>query len=266
MAFTSIYELKNKAPLIVDYSHWQGRVNTQKLKKMGVVAAIVKAGEVWMRTAGKPATEDKQHAWNIEQIKEAGLISGDYYFWHPKAEASKQATHYFQISGKNRTELPPIIDVEAFDGYTYKDKVEVGRLLHGMVRAVEDLFGRKPIIYTTNGLWVNQVGNPDWGKDYLFWLAKYSTTMDFPDPKIRENVVLWQFTDRIALPGLPTMDGNYWLKSEQKLYELASEEGREVDPIVWMPIEIWRIRRGLYPLSKKNREWLDKQFGRLLPK
>ena len=264
MAFRTIAQLKNKAPLLVDYSHWQGKVNTQKLKSMGVVGAIVKAGEVWMRTPGRPATRDKMHEWNIEQIKEAGILCGDYYYWHPKAGASKQAEHYFEISGSNRTDLPPVIDVEEFDGYTYKDKVEVGRQLYGMVRAVEDLFGRKPIIYTTNGLWVNQVGNPDWGSEYLFWLARYNISLPYPDPKIRENVVMWQFSDRFKLPGLPTMDGNYWLKQEKELFELASDEDKHITPIVWLPVELWRLRRGMYPLSKKNREWLDKTLGKLV--
>ena len=256
MSYKTIYNLKNKAPLIVDFSHWQGNVDVEKLKNAGVQAAIVKAGEVWMRTQGKPAIEDPKHRQNIENLKKTGLICGDYYFWHPKAGAEKQANHYWKISLE--TDLPPVIDVETFDGYTYEDKLEVSRQLYIMCKTIANLFGRQPIIYTRNALWVNQIGNPKWGHDYLFWLAQYNVSMDYPCEDIRDNVIMWQFTDRIQLPGLPTMDGNYWLQSENMLALLAGKT------IKYEPIEIWRIRKGLYPLSKKNREWLDMNLGGIL--
>jgi len=51
------------------------------------------------------------------------------------------------------------------------------------------------------------------------------------------NVIMWQFTDRLKLPGVGVaLDGNYWLKSERELLESVQKppvaEEPEPEPIV----------------------------------
>ena len=234
---TTIAQLKD-APHFVDYSHWQGHVNGDKLKNYGIRGAIVKAGEVWMQQSGQPAKQDDMHDWNVGEIKRANLLLGNYYFWHPKAGASKQYNHYWEISQEFDFDFPPIIDVEQFDGYTYADKAEVSRQLQAMVDGVTRLFGRNPIIYTTQALWISQIGDPEWANDLYLWFAQYNSTMTPIPANLVNRVIMWQYTDKLAIPGLVTLDANYWLKSEQDLVDLLRHDTTTPTPITYTKIEI----------------------------
>jgi lysozyme len=202
----------------VDFSHWQAKLSTDKLKTAGIQFAIVKAGEVYIKTANKPAVKDDMHDRNITELKRSTIICGDYYYFHPSAGASKQARHYAQIYLKNQPDLPPVIDIEDSDGYK---PLDVGKQLLVFIAELKNRIGRQPIIYSRNGFLVNQCGNPDWPAGTLFWIARYGLTIGDLSPKIKPNVVMWQYTDRLALPGLPKLDGNHWLRSMDELVDLV---------------------------------------------
>jgi hypothetical protein len=120
---------------------------------------------------------------------------------------------------KNPPDLPPVIDIEDTDKMK---PVDVGSQLIAFIEEIKTHIGRHPIIYSRNAFLVNQAGNPDWPAGTLFWMARYATKIGDLSPKIKPHVVIWQFTDRLKLPGLPLMDGNYWLRSQEELAQLAS--------------------------------------------
>lgn len=215
----------------VDYSHWQAKVNTDKLKDNGVQFAIAKAGEVYIKQILKPVIKDEQHDRNIRELKRAEIICGDYYYFHPSAGASKQARHYAEIRAKNIPDLPPIIDIEDNDKMKPAD---VGKQLLVFIAELKARTGEQPIIYSRNGFLVNQCGNIDYSSGTLFWIARYGKTVGDLSPKIKPNVVMWQYTDKLKLPGLPQMDGNYWLLSMEELQGLANWSGGE-PPIQTQP-------------------------------
>lgn len=202
----------------VDYSHWQSLVSAEKLRAKGVTFAFVKAGEVLASKPTKPLYTDSLHDRNIAELKRVGILCGDYYYFHPSAGASKQARHYAEIYLKNPPTLPPVIDTEDSDRLP---PAEVGRQLLAFISEVTQRIGRQPIIYSRNAFLVSQAGNPDFPAGTLFWIARYDKKIGDLSPKIKPNVVIWQFTDRLKLPGLPLMDGNYWLRSLQDLKKLA---------------------------------------------
>jgi len=232
---------------IVDYSHWQAGVDANKLKGAGIMGGIVKAGQISLPS--KTPYYDDRHDENIVRLKEAGLICGDYYYWLPKAGASLQARHYLEIRQRNIPDFPPILDVEDPQGLI---KAEMSMQLKATIQYIEDKIGISPIIYTRGGLWVNSVGDPAWGANYKFWLAQYNNTLTRFSPTIKPNIIMWQYTDKLKIPGCPTMDGNYWMKSMVELQELI---GKPTPPSGILDI---RIKKGIYPLSKANREWLDR--------
>lgn len=203
----------------VDFSHWQSLVNADKLRANGVAFAFVKAGEVLVSKPTKPLYTDSLHDRNISELKQAGILCGNYYYFHPSAGASKQARHYAELYLKNTPHLPPVIDTEDTDRLP---PAEVRRQLLAFIAEVTQRIGRQPIIYSRNGFLVSQAGNPDWPPDTLFWIARYDKKIGDLSPKIKSNVVIWQFTDRLKLPGLPLMDGNYWLRSLDELKKLAA--------------------------------------------
>lgn len=217
----------------IDASHWNGKLNTEKLKDNGIQFAIVKAGEVWIKQWNKPCVTDKQHDHNIHELKRVGIICGDYYYFHPSAGASKQARHYAEIYLRNKPDLPPVIDCEDTDGYKPTD---VGKQLLAFIGELKSRLGRQPIIYSRNGFLVNQVGNIDYPTGTLFWIARYGQTIGSLSPKIKPNTVIWQFTDRMKLPGLPALDGNYWLKSLKELQVLANWNNETIpSPVIPEP-------------------------------
>jgi lysozyme len=203
----------------VDFSHWQGKPDCQKLKDNGVRFAIVKAGEVLVNRPNKPLYFDDKHDRNIAQLKAVGIPCSSYYYFHPSAGASKQANHYASIWKKNPPDLPPVIDCEDSDGYAPKD---VSRQLLAFIEEIKTHIGITPIIYSRNGFLVNNCGNPDWPTGTKFWIARYGQTIGSLSPKIKDNTIIWQYTDRMKLPGLPTLDGNYWIKSDQEFNDFIS--------------------------------------------
>jgi hypothetical protein len=212
----------------VDYCHWQSLVNPEKLRSKAVKFAIVKAGEIYLKAFNKPPMIDDLHDRNIAELKRVGILCGDYYYFHPSAGASKQARHYAEIYLKNPPDLPPVVDIEDTD----KMKPgEVGSQLIAFIEGIKTQIGRQPIIYSRNAFLVNQAGNPDWPAGTLFWMARYDSKIGDLSPKIKPHVVMWQFTDRLKLPGLPLMDGNYWLGSQAELNQLAAGKLTQPPPI-----------------------------------
>jgi hypothetical protein len=61
-------------------------------------------------------------------------------------------------------------------------------------------------------------------------------------------VIIWQFTDRIKLPGLPVMDGNYLVEPEYRFWDLVDNSA--IIPTGDEEIEIARIRLGLVPFRR----------------
>ena len=230
----------------VDFAHWQSLVNTDKLRSNGVRFAIVKAGEVLVTRPNKPLYMDGMHDRNIRELKRVGILCGDYYYFHPSAGASKQAAHYTQIYLRNPPNLPPVIDAEDGDGLK---PAEVGRQLLAFISELTRRIGRQPMVYSRSSFLVNQAGNPDWPAGTLFWIARYANKIGDLAPKIKPNVWMWQFTDRLKLPGLPLMDGNYWLRSQAELDQLAKGGSAQPMPI---PAPAPEVRSGRVLASALN--------------
>ena len=237
--------------LIVDYSKWQSRVNPNKLMAFGVSAAIVKCGEVWINYTDKPATDDAQYDNNMVALRDAELPHGSYYYYHPSAGNSKQLRHYQSLWERHEHDFPPVLDVEDTDGL---NPYEVQRQVKVMLEGMEEISGRKPIIYTRNGFWVNQVGNPLWSDDYQFWLAQYPKLTN----KSVKNIIMHQFTDKLAVPGCPAMDGNYWIGTDYDFYEMVRPHGGSMPSIEH--IKNNRIKKRIFVLSRANRMWLENQM------
>jgi GH25 family lysozyme M1 (1,4-beta-N-acetylmuramidase) len=202
-----------------DASHWQSKLNADKLKANNIRFTFVKAGEVWVTAKGKPAVDDHEHDRSIKELKRVGIPCGDYYYWHPSAGASLQVRQYAEIYNRTKPDLPPVIDIEDTDGYKPAD---VKRQLFAFIDGLRKVIDRPVIIYSRNGFIVNQIGDPVWSKDTMFWIARYAQTVGSLSPKIKENTIIWQFTDRMKLPGLPILDGNYWMKSDQEFNDFVS--------------------------------------------
>lgn len=251
---------------IVDFCHYQKGVDPQKLIAGGVSAAIVKDGETWVHYKGKnynylgefvekPAIDDEYYDENMKRLQENSLPCGSYYYYHPSAGNNKQLNHWKSLWERHEHNFPPILDCEDHDGITNKN--EVARQIRVMLEGMAKFSGRQPIVYTRSGWWNYYAGDPDFGRDYMFWLAQYSTKFTLRGTeKIKNNVIMWQFTDRAKIPGCPTMDGNWWTKSEEEFYELTHKFEDGV-PHQVQYIEANRVKKNIFALSRANRRWLE---------
>lgn len=250
----------------VDYSHWQAGVDPQKLIDSGVSFAIVKAGEYvsgYEKRADKdPYYEDDYYVANMRALEKAGIPHGSYFFYHPKVGNSKQLRHFEALYKKCKHDFPPILDCEAEDGmfrwaYDTETAQEIARRIRVMLEGMRDISGRQPIIYTTSTWWSYYAGDPDYGRDYPFWLAQYNVKMDRWTAKIKDNIIMWQFTDKIKISGCPTMDGNWWMGTEEELRQFTNTE------ITIKKIEENRIKKNIWSLSRANRRWIEENLGRV---
>lgn len=241
----------------VDFSHWQAKVAFEKLLVAGIRFGIFKAGEI--PTKSKREYNDDMFSRNMREAKEYDIISGAYYFFHPSIGAPEQARHFQRLMDSfGRPDLPPVIDVETNDGGMAPH--DCARVLKLMCDLVEKSDGRKPIIYSRWGMLYGEYGNPSWlGTDrddgYKLWLAQYNTELTRKPADMR-NVIMWQYTDKLKLPGIGVaLDGNYWLRSEHELLTLAGHDVMS-EPVPEVPVEpiMSEAYKRALVIFKKSRE------------
>lgn len=230
--------------LVIDISHWQGRLNMQKLKNFGVSAVIAKAGQ-WYRDA---EYDDDKFDYSMTELEKIGMLHGMYYFYHPGVGNSKQLRHFSRLWNSRRQDFPAFLDCEAHDGLP---PAEVDRQTKVMLEGMADITGRQPVIYTSPGYWNSRAYNPDWSNEYAFWVAQYPKL----ESKLFKNVILHQFTDKGKIPGCPTLDMNYWLAGEETFREYTQTA------ITPERVAENRIKKNIFALSRANRDWIEKNIG-----
>lgn len=183
----------------LDISQHNGNIDWNKINKNFISFVMVKA------TQGK-GFKDKNFDTNWQQLKEAGIIRGAYHFFTHSTDASAQATHFAQIVRFEPSDLPPILDIEDdVVGQTQADDATLVKQVRVWLQLVEQLTGRKPIIYTTAHFW-NAHMTEEFG-DYPLWVAKFS---DVPKsmPKGWSKWTFWQYSDQASVDGVGTVDTN----------------------------------------------------------
>lgn len=140
---------------------------------------------------------DPDFAQNWQEVATKGLIRGAYHFYHSDDDPNTQAQHFANtLSGLAATDLAPVIDFEGggIDKSQSVDDVQSGLLT--MIKALEDLTGRKPIIYTNHSTGTKYLTDPSLA-EYPLWIADYEgkPTPHQPSVWADQTWVLWQKTD-----------------------------------------------------------------------
>ena len=131
-----------------------------------------------------------------EYWEEAGKRSysrGAYHFFRSSRNPAKQAEHYISNVTLRHSDLPPILDVETMhEGCT---KQELNERVLVWLRAVEQHYGRTPIVYTSDS-YARDILSPEITRHYPMWIARYNRE----EPRF-PSWTLWQFTDKAVLYG-----------------------------------------------------------------
>ena len=207
----------------IDVSHWQGRIDWDKVARSGVQFVIAKATEgTWLA--------DRWYARNRHLAQRAGLHFTAYHYANPSTtpgDARREADWFLghaKLRGRN---LVPALDLEEDGGLT---SAQLERWTFQWVRRIEHKLGVKPIIYTSPGFWAGWVDDsPDLSRAgfHLLWLSHWQ----IPTPSVPgsdwggEGWTFWQWTDRGQVAGI-TGDVDRNVYSGPRLDQITIREVR----------------------------------------
>jgi lysozyme len=179
----------------IDVSKYQKRINWKLVRQM-------KDRGLQLHFAFMKATEgtdivDPQFGRNWRKAKEAGLVVGAYHFFRQSSGGHEQALFFMRQVSLQPGDLPPVLDVETFQGTEvsgFLDELEI------WLKVVEDKFGKKPIIYTNAGFY-NQylAGRFD---SYPLWVAHYQNRKS---PRVDRAWHFWQHNEGGRVNGIRSL-------------------------------------------------------------
>ena len=165
----------------IDVSKHQGTINWEELKKN------TKIKFVYIKATEGSDYLDPRYKENMREAKRHGFKVGSYHFLTNRSSVTNQFNNFARNVNRTDQDLLPIIDVEECNRWSsqqLRDSLKV------FADLVEDLYGCKPLIYTSEKFFTKHLGRAFSG--YPLFIAKYNSSQ----PEIGYKWVLWQFSDR----------------------------------------------------------------------
>ena len=165
----------------IDVSKHQGVINWEELKKNSKIQLVyIKA------TEGSDYI-DPRYKENIRNARQHGFKVGSYHYLTNRSSATSQFRNFIRNVNREEQDLLPVIDVEEIGRWSsqqLRDSLKV------FADLLEDYYGCKPVIYTSEKFFIKHLGRSFSG--YPLFIAKYNNSQ----PEIGYKWVLWQFSDR----------------------------------------------------------------------
>lgn len=186
----------------VDTSFYNGMVDWQQLKEIGVDFALIRVGG---RGWGNGALyTDNWFRNSLLSAQKAGLSTGVYFYSMAanRPEAKREALYVTEKLDGIELDLPVYIDMEfsgdypdgRTDGLTNAERVDYAL---AFCREIEEA-GYSAGIYASESFFHDEL-NIDAISDYSIWVASYTENNKRP---ALEDYDIWQFTDSARLPGV----------------------------------------------------------------
>jgi GH25 family lysozyme M1 (1,4-beta-N-acetylmuramidase) len=179
----------------------------------GVINWSAVSGVDWLYAKASQSTNftDPNFTRNRQGAAAAGIISGAYHYWRPDTDPRAQMYHFADVYGVWRPgDLPPCLDVELDPGeFTGMSAAQLVAHVTACLDIMEQLCGKRPVIYTYPAFWRERMGNTTSLSQYPLWIAAYPG----PPPRIGGwggNYVMHQYTDRGSVPGIPHVDRDHF--------------------------------------------------------
>ncbi len=178
-----------------DVSKYQRDVDWHRARASGVSFAFIKATE-----GGDRVDDNFDDNWHGARL--AGVPRGAYHFFYFCRPASEQAAWYIRNVPRDRSSLPPVLDMEWNpDSPTCKlrpPKATVRAEMLTFLRIVERRYGKKPIIYTSIDFFDDNDLSTFTG--YPYWLRSVA---DHPTARYGDHpFTFWQYTGTGVIPGV----------------------------------------------------------------
>ena len=182
----------------IDVSEWNGDIDWQQVKDSGVEFVIVRVGGRGTEQGTLYGDERAQEYY--EDATAVGLKVGAYFFAQSITveEAIEEAEYMLDVVKDWDVQMPLVYDWEYVDETARTANMD-SRTLTDMAKAFCDTIkdaGYTPMLYfgrsqSKDLLILEEL------VDYPFWLAMYSTIMDYP-----YKIDMWQYTDEGTVPGI----------------------------------------------------------------
>ena len=182
----------------VDVSAWQGEIDWQKVKGVGIEFAFVRIGYRGYES-GK-LNEDEYGIANLEGAAAAGLKVGAYFFSQALStkEVDQEIAYILKLLDGRNLDLPIVLDWEIPAANARTAKMDRRTLTDLQIHFIQEMkaLGMEPMVYfnwhqSENLYYLNEL------EDAPFWLALYQDRMTFP-----WKVEYWQYTDKGQVPGI----------------------------------------------------------------
>ena len=203
-------ESKNSHIRGIDVSHYQGEVDW-KLLEENITFAYIKS------TQGAH-TVDKLYHQHWKAIQKTTILRGVYHYFDPSIDPKLQALHFIKTTNLDFGQLPPVIDIEAFEHQNTES------VIHSL-RVFLDVFEKnstcKAVIYTSPGFW-NQLDSKAFS-EYQLWLADYGDKALVPEGW--SAWLFWQYSSEGQLSGIESkVDLSAFAKTKSELMDLKCQK------------------------------------------
>lgn len=183
----------------IDISSYQGEVDFEAVKASGVEFVMVR---LCYRGYGTGRiVYDKYGFQNIEGALAAGLRVGVYFFSQAITPEEAEEEAYFILSAIKDYDItmPVVYDWEPVSDPTARtanmDPETLTRCCKVFLETVEAA-GYRPMLYFNRRQAQYHI-DISYLKDYDFWLAAYTSRMEFP-----YKIDMWQYTNQGSVPGI----------------------------------------------------------------
>ena len=176
----------------IDVSKHQGSINWEELKKYSKIKFV------YIKSTEGSDYVDPKYQENIRNARKHGFKVGSYHFLSTRSSAVTQFQNFIRVAKREEQDLLPVIDVEKLSPWTsqqLRDSLKV------FADLVEDYYGCKPLIYTSEKFFTKHLGRAF--SEYPLFIAKYNTSA----PEIGYRWIIWQFADNGVFK--PAVKGNY---------------------------------------------------------
>lgn len=195
----------------IDVSHYQGQIDWNRMQEQDVKFAYIKATE-------GSSLVDERFMQNWEASAQTTLWVGAYHFFSFDSSGKTQAQHYIDTVGELTGKLVPVVDIEYYgDKWTNPPKKQkVIQELKDFLKALEEQYGQKPMIYTTYTVYYKYLAE-DFA-EYPLWIRNVYFS---PNVDLRGKWTIWQYTDTSVLEGYQGnekyIDCNVFVGTEEEL-------------------------------------------------
>ena len=191
---------------VIDVSEHQGNIDWDKVRKAGVVGAMVRTG-YGVKT---PNQIDKQFYNNLSGCQNVGMPYGFYHYSYATnaAGAEQEADFCLELIAGSNPQYPVAFDMEENRQAALGKAIctDMAIAFCNKIRAA----GYQPMLYT----------NLNWATNYIdmaridaagidVWLAQYNTQCDY-----KGTYTMWQYTSEAVIDGITanTADMNWCYK------------------------------------------------------